>query len=66
MPEDQLKSAFNGVRELVEAFDFDGAADVLGMLAAYRLPQEVCDMVSAISDHITRLERDVILEKLKG
>lgn len=66
LPEDQLKSAFNGVRELVEAFDFDGAADVLGMLAAYRLPQEVCDMVSAISDHITRLERDVILEKLKG
>ena len=65
LPEDQLKSALDGVRELVEAFDFDGAADVLGMLASYRLPEKAAALVSAVSDHITKLERDVILEKLK-
>lgn len=64
IPSDQLKSAFDGVRELVEAFDFDGAADVLGMLAAYRLPEKAAKLVSALSDHITKLERDVILEEL--
>ena len=66
LPQEQLTSALQGVRELIEAFDFDGAADVLGMLRDYSLSEEASALTTAISDHITKLERDAVLEKLDG
>ena len=62
---EQAEEAFRGVRELIEAFDFDGAADILGMLDAYRLPEEIQKQKEILSDSIRKLERDAILELLK-
>ncbi|MBR1628204.1 MAG: response regulator [Lachnospiraceae bacterium] len=64
LPEDQLKSAFGGIRELVEAFDFDGAADILRMLSGYRVNDRVKKKMELVSDRITKLERDALLKEL--
>ena len=64
LPEDQLDAALAGVRELVEAFDFDGAADILNMLSGYSLTEQVKARTASLSGHIARLERDEILKEL--
>lgn len=66
LPKDQLESALGSIRELIEAFDFDGAADIVDMLEGYRLPEEDKLVVDAVYDHIKRLERDEILKILKN
>ncbi len=60
----EVESALSGVKELVEAFDFDGAADIIKMLSGYRLTENIKKRLTTISDHITKLERDEILEEL--
>ena len=64
IPRDQVDAAFASVRELVEAFDFDGAADILKMLSGYRLSEKIKDRIKRLTENISRLERDEILEQL--
>ena len=52
------------MRELVEAFDFDGAADILKMIGEYRLQKPVQDKIAMLHEQITRLDRDAVLETL--
>lgn len=62
--EDTIAGAYLAIRELIEAFDYDGAADVLKMLEAYSLSEEQKAHFEEVSDLIRRLERDRLLEIL--
>lgn len=64
IPEEELKGAYAGIRELVTAFDFDGAGDILSLLKGYRLPEEEQERFGEISDLVTKLDRDKLLEVL--
>lgn len=61
IPADQLAGAFAGIKELVTAFDFDGAGDILAMLRTYRLPEEGAEKLRAVEDLVTKLDRDRLL-----
>ena len=64
MPDEEFFGAMQAVRELVEAFDFDGAADLVAMLSGYILSKEARRRIGEIADRITRLERDKILQMI--
>lgn len=64
LPDDQLLGAYAGIKELVSAFDFDGAGDILSMLKTYRLPADARAKFEEISDLVTKLDRDRLLEIL--
>lgn len=64
LPADQLQGAYEGIREFVSAFDFDGAEDILSMLRDYRVPKEEEERLQGIRDGITKLDRDGVLKLL--
>lgn len=61
IPRDQLQGAYAGIRELVTAFDFDGAGDILSLLRTYRLPEDEQGRFEEIADLVTKLDRDSLL-----
>lgn len=65
LPMDQVLSAYRGIGEMAEAFDFDGAGDILQMLSEYRLPEGEEKRFEEICDQVTRLDREALLP-LKG
>lgn len=64
IPEDQLLGAYAGIRELVTAFDFDGAEDILAMLRDYRIPESEEERFKKVRDGVTKLDRDALLALL--
>ncbi len=62
----QIKSALDGVKDFITVYDYDGAADILKMLSDFDLPAHIRKLVSTLSEHITKLERDELLEKLSN
>nr|MCR5233107.1 response regulator [Lachnospiraceae bacterium] len=61
-----LSEAYGAIREAVDAFDFNTADELVGMLKDYRLPEDEADRYERICGMITRLERDAILEELNN
>ena len=61
-----LSEAYGAIKEAVDAFDFNTADELVGMLKDYRLPAEEADRYERICGMITRLERDAILEELNN
>lgn len=61
---EELESGISAIRELIEAFDFDGAQGILDMLMAGGVPKEYENKLKAIYEHIRRLERDELLQLL--
>ncbi len=61
-----LSEAYGAIREAVDAFDFNTADELVGMLKEYRLPKEEEARYGRICGMITRLDRDAILEELSN
>jgi HPt (histidine-containing phosphotransfer) domain-containing protein len=61
-----LAEAYGAIKEAVDAFDFNTADELVGMLKDYRLPPDEEDRYERICGMITRLERDTILEELNN
>lgn len=61
-----LSEAYGAIKEAVDAFDFNTADELVGMLKDYRLPPDEEDRYERICGMITRLERDTVLEELNN
>jgi uncharacterized protein (UPF0297 family) len=61
-----LSEAYGAIKEAVDAFDFNTADELVGMLKGYRLPKDEEARYERICGMITRLERDAILEELNN
>nr|MCR5001121.1 response regulator [Lachnospiraceae bacterium] len=61
-----LSEAYGAIKEAVDAFDFNTADELVGMLKEYRLPPVEAARYERICGMITRLERDAILEELNN
>lgn len=60
-----LAEAYAGIREAVEAFDFDTADEIIKMLSDYRMPDDHKDRFIRIRDLVIRLDRDSLMEELQ-
>lgn len=65
IPDEEVESGIAAVRELIEAFDFDGAQGIVDMLLGLDLKKPQYDILKGIKDHIRRLDRDELLKILK-
>ncbi len=59
-----LGEMYAGLRELVDAFDFDSADDIISAVGGYRLPEGESARFEEIKKLVKGLERDKILELL--
>ncbi len=62
--EEELLSAFGTVKELVEAFDFDSADDVLSMVDAYKIPDEYADKYERVKAAVRKVDQAELLSIL--
>ena len=58
---EEFAAAVTGVRELVEAFDYDGAGDILAMLSEYALSDAQKAAYDKLNIAVRRLDRDAVL-----
>ena len=61
---EQLSEAYAAIKEAAAAFDFDTADEIIKMLGDYSIPEEEAERFTRISDLITRLDRDALMEEL--
>ena len=61
---EELKGAFNDMRELLEAYDFDTADGIMNMLSDYRIPDEYKAKYDKIKLLMSAVDRDALLEEL--
>ncbi len=59
-----LSEAYAGIKEYVDAFDFDSADSILEMLKGYRIPDEEKARYEQITDMIMKLDHDGLMEVL--
>ena len=59
-----LSEAYAGIKEYVDAFDFDSADSILEMLKGYRIPDEEKTKYEQICDMIMKLDHDGLMEVL--
>ncbi|MBR3308055.1 MAG: response regulator [Lachnospiraceae bacterium] len=64
--EDKLHEAYAAIREFLEAFDLDGAEDVLDMLKAFSIPKNEKKRYNELKQRIKDLDCNAALEILKG
>lgn len=64
IPEEELREAYEAIREFVDAFDFDSADDVMTMLSDYQIPEEEAEHFSMIKKHLAAVDRDAVLKVL--
>lgn len=62
--EAQLSEAYTAIKEAAAAFDFDTADEIIKMLGDYSMPAKEAERYTRISDLVTRLDRDAIMEEL--
>ncbi|WP_408069594.1 response regulator [Butyrivibrio sp. JL13D10] len=61
---DELASAFDNIRELMEAFDYDNAAAIYNMLSDYTIPAEMSEKYKLVGKYIASVDREKLLEVL--
>ena len=61
---EELKGAFNDMRELLEAYDFDTADGIMNMLSDYRIPDEYKAKYDKIKLLMSAVDRDALHEEL--
>ena len=59
-----LTEAYMGIREYVDAFDFDSADSIMEMLEGYRIPNEEKERYQRIKDMVMRLDHDGLMAEL--
>ena len=62
--EEELEEAYAGLREFVDAFDFDSADRIMEMLAGYEIPYSQKDKYDKIGKCMAAVDRDGLLELL--
>jgi hypothetical protein len=62
--EDELKSAFGDMKELLEAYDFDTADGIMNMLSEYRIPKEYKEKYEKVRTLMSAVDRDELLKIL--
>ncbi|MBQ1548714.1 MAG: response regulator [Lachnospiraceae bacterium] len=65
IPEDEFLNAMQTIKELVEAFDFDSADDVIDMLKEYKIPESRMEMFRSVREGVSEVDREKLLEILK-
>lgn len=65
IPEDELKEAYQVLKDLVEQMDYDGATDVIETLKEYMLPKEDADKVAKLSSALQIFDWDAMEEILE-
>ena len=58
---DSLEEAYRGIREYVEAFDFDAADSILEMLEAYMIPETEKERYERVKEMVMKLDRDGLI-----
>ncbi|MCR4851172.1 MAG: response regulator [Lachnospiraceae bacterium] len=61
---DELKDAFSGIRELVDAFDFKTADSIVEQLREYRIPESMKEKYDKLVHLLVNVDRDEILKLL--
>lgn len=61
---EELESAFQGMKEFIEASYFDSADDIMKMLADYKIPDEYEDKYKEIKKLLAAVDRDGLLRIL--
>ncbi len=64
IPKEELEDALRSIRELVEAFDFKTAEDIMGMLEGYSIPKEAKPKYDRLLKLMAALDREEILKFL--
>ncbi len=62
--EEDLDEAFSGLREFVEAYDFDSGDKIIKMLDGYKIPSHSREKYDKIKERMTAVDRDSLLEIL--
>jgi signal transduction histidine kinase/FixJ family two-component response regulator len=62
--EDELAEAYAGLKEFVDAFDFDSADRIMEMLSGYEIPDTEVDRYDKIKKCMAAVDRDGVLELL--
>lgn len=58
---EELQEILGGIREFVEAFDFDSADEALHMLDQYRIPEDAAEKCRKIRQLLSAVDRDGLL-----
>ncbi|MBR1877336.1 MAG: Hpt domain-containing protein, partial [Lachnospiraceae bacterium] len=61
---DEIEGAFLSIKDYAEAFDFDGAENIINELEKYKLPEKYRDKVKKLSEMIRNIDRDGLLNSL--
>ncbi|SFC19495.1 response regulator [Butyrivibrio sp. YAB3001] len=61
---DELESAFSGMKELIEAYDFDSAEGIFEMLKSYKIPEQFKEKYDKVRLLIAAVDREGLLEIL--
>ncbi len=64
IPADELDSAFAGMKELLEAYDYDSAKNILDMLSSYRIPDSHKEKYNKVKEMMAQVDREGLLEIL--
>jgi len=64
IPVEELESAFQGMREFIEASYFDSADDIMKMLSEYNIPEEYESKYKEIKKLLAAVDRDGLLRIL--
>ncbi|MBQ7506435.1 MAG: response regulator [Lachnospiraceae bacterium] len=62
--EEELAEAYMGMREFVDAFDFDSAGRIMEMLKGYKIPDTEVDKYDKIKKCMAAVDRDALLALL--
>ncbi|MCR4715670.1 MAG: response regulator [Lachnospiraceae bacterium] len=63
---EQLHDAYAGIREFVDAFDYESAESIIKMLEIYRIPDDEQEKYDIIKKLVGNIEREKLLEVLNG
>ncbi|MBQ4232825.1 MAG: response regulator, partial [Lachnospiraceae bacterium] len=61
---EQLYDAYAGIREFVDAFDYESADSIIKMLEIYRIPDDEVEKYGIIKKLVGNIEREKLLEVL--
>ncbi len=64
--EEQLLEAYAGIREFIDAFDFESAESIIKMLEIYKIPDKEQEKYDIIKKMVNNIEREKLLEVLDG
>jgi CheY-like chemotaxis protein/HPt (histidine-containing phosphotransfer) domain-containing protein len=65
IPEKEFLGALGDMKELLEAYDFDTADNIMAMLSEYRIPETHREKYEKIKELMAAVDRDALLELLQ-